>query len=173
MEYQAKSKIVINSAGLWCDEVSTLLGINDYKLHICKGEYYKTSMYKNELNSLIYPLPTAISLGTHIILHLDGTIGFGPNAYYVDEIDYSMDDSNKKTFLKHINKYLDLPEESLSQDFAGIRPKIQGPGEPFQDFIIKNETEKGYHNFINLIGIESPGLTCSLAIGEYVQSIII
>ena len=168
----SKSKIVVNSAGLWCDAVSKMVGIDDYKLHICKGEYYKTTMYRNEIHSLIYPLPTAISLGTHIILHLDGTIGFGPNAYYVDKIDYSMDDSNKKTFLKHINKYLDLPEESLSQDFAGIRPKIQGPGEPTQDFIIINEKEKGYHNFINLIGIESPGLTSSLAIAEYVKEII-
>ena len=56
-------------------------------------------MYRNKLHSLIYPLPTEISLGTHIVLHLDGTIGFGPNAYYVDEIDYNMDNSNKKTFL--------------------------------------------------------------------------
>ena len=172
MDYGVKSTIVINSAGLWCDKISAMVGIDDYKLQICKGEYYKTSMYRNELNSLIYPLPTKISLGTHIVLHMDGSIGFGPNAYYVDEIDYSMDDSNKKIFLKHINKYLDLPEESLSQDFTGIRPKIQGPGEPSQDFIITNETEKGYHNFINLIGIESPGLTSSLAIAEYVKDII-
>ena len=172
MDYEAKSKIIVNSAGLWCDEISAMTGINNYKLHICKGEYYKTSMYRNKLHSLIYPLPTEISLGTHIVLHLDGTIGFGPNAYYVDEIDYSMDDSNKKTFLKHINKYLDIPEEALSEDFTGIRPKIQAPGEPSQDFIIKNETENGYHNFINLIGIESPGLTSSLAIAEYVKNII-
>lgn len=172
MDYGVKSSIVINSAGLWCDKISAMVGIDDYKLQICKGEYYKTSMYRNELNSLIYPLPTEISLGTHIVLHLDGSIGFGPNAYYVDEIDYSMDDSNKKTFLKHINKYLDLPEESLSQDFAGIRPKIQRPGESSQDFIIKNETKKGYQNFINLIGIESPGLTSAMAIAEYVKKII-
>ena len=172
MDHQAKSKIVVNSAGLWCDEISAMAGINDYKLHICKGEYYKTSMYRNKLNSLIYPLPTEISLGTHIVLHLDGTIGFGPNAYYVDEIDYSMDDSNKNTFLIHINKYLDLPEEALTADFTGIRPKIQAPGEPLQDFIIKNEKNRGYNNFINLIGIESPGLTSSLAIAEYVQGII-
>ena len=172
IDYAAKSKIVVNSAGLWCDKVSSMVGIDSYKLHICKGEYYTTSMYRNKLNSLIYPLPTEISLGTHIVLHMDGSIGFGPNAYYVDEIDYSMDDSNKKIFLKHINKYLDLPEESLSQDFAGIRPKIQGPGEQSKDFIIKNETEKGYHNFINLIGIESPGLTSALAIAEYVKEII-
>jgi L-2-hydroxyglutarate oxidase LhgO len=172
MDYGVKSPIVINSAGLWCDKVSAMVGIGDYKLQICKGEYYKTSMYRNELNSLIYPLPTEISLGTHIVLRMDGSIGFGPNAYYVDEIDYSMDDSNKKIFLKHINKYLDLPEESLSQDFTGIRPKIQRPGEPSQDFIIKNETKKGYHNFINLIGIESPGLTSAMAIAEYVIEII-
>ena len=172
MDYQAKSKIVVNSAGLWCDKISAMTGINDYKLHICKGEYYKTSMYRNKLNSLIYPLPTEISLGTHIVLHLDGTIGFGPNAYYVDEIDYSMDDSNKKTFLIHINKYLDLPEEALTEDFTGIRPKIQAPGEPSQDFIITNEKDKGHSNFINLIGIESPGLTSSLAISKYVKGII-
>ena len=67
---------------------------------------------------------------------------------------------------------MNIPQEALTEDFSGIRPKIQAPGEPSQDFIIINETDKGYNNFINLIGIESPGLTCSLAIGEYVQSII-
>jgi L-2-hydroxyglutarate oxidase LhgO len=90
----------------------------------------------------------------------------------VNEINYNLDDSNKKTFLKHINQYLDLPEEALTEDFAGIRPKIQAPGEPSQDFIIKNEKSQGYNNFINLIGIESPGLTSSLAIAEYVKDII-
>jgi L-2-hydroxyglutarate oxidase LhgO len=67
---------------------------------------------------------------------------------------------------------MDLPENALSEDFAGIRPKIQAPGEPSQDFIIKNETKNGCHNFINLIGIESPGLTSSLAIAEYIKEII-
>ena len=172
MDYCARSKIVINSAGLWCDEVAKMIGIDNYKLHICKGEYYKTSMYRNELHSLIYPLPTEISLGTHIVLHLDGTIGFGPNAYYVNKVDYSMDVANKNTFLNHINTYLNLPEEALTEDFSGIRPKIQAPGEPSQDFIIKNEQDRGYNNFINLIGIESPGLTSSLAIAKYVQGMI-
>jgi len=172
IDYAAKSHIVINSAGLWCDKISKMVGVGDYRLHFCKGEYYKTSMYRNKLNALIYPLPTKISLGTHIVLHLDGSIGFGPNAYYIDEIDYSIDDSNKKKFLKNINKYMDLTEEELNEDFSGIRPKIQAQDKPQEDFIIKNETEKGYHNFINLIGIESPGLTASLAIAEYVKNII-
>ena len=77
MDYVAKSKIVVNSTGLWCDKVSAMAGIDNYKLYICKGEYYTTSMYRNELHSLIYPLPTEISLGTHIVLHLDGSIGSG------------------------------------------------------------------------------------------------
>ena len=83
-----------------------------------------------------------------------------------------MDDSNKGTFLTEINRYLDLPEDALTEDFTGIRPKIQAAGEPSQDFIIRNEREKGYNNFINLIGIESPGLTSSLAISKYVKGII-
>ena len=172
LDYTASSKIIINSAGLYCDKVSSMVGIDDYQLHICKGEYYKTSLYRNQIHSLIYPLPTDISLGLHIVLHLDGTIGFGPNAYYVDEIDYSMDDSHKNTFLTHINRYLNLPENALTEDFTGIRPKIQAPGQPSQDFIIVNEKEKGYDNFINLIGIESPGLTAALAIAEYMKDII-
>ena len=83
-----------------------------------------------------------------------------------------MDVSNKNTFLNHINKYLNLPEEALTEDFSGIRPKIQAPGKPPQDFIIKNENDRVFNNFINLIGIESPGLTSSLAIAKYVQRII-
>ena len=149
-----------------------MLGIDDYKLHYCKGEYYKTSQYRNQIHSLIYPLPNILSLGIHIVIHLDGTIGFGPNAYYVDEIDYSMNDRYKRDFLKHINTYLDLDEKDLTEDFTGIRPKIQQMGEPAHDFIIVNESEHGNDNFINLIGIESPGLTSSLAIAEYVKGII-
>ena len=173
IDYEAKSKIIINATGLWCDKVSAMLGINDYKLNFCKGEYYKTSQYRNQIHSLIYPLPTELSLGCHIVIHLDGTIGFGPNAYYVDEIDYSMDDRHKPDFLEQINTYLNLNEKDLSKDFTGIRPKIQNKGEAARDFIIINESEKGYANFINLIGVESPGLTSSLAISKYIKDIIL
>ncbi|WP_143323152.1 NAD(P)/FAD-dependent oxidoreductase, partial [Candidatus Pelagibacter communis] len=162
--YIAESKIIINSAGLWCDKISAMVGINDYKLHYCKGEYYKTSKYRNEIKSLIYPLPNELSLGIHIVLHLDGTLGFGPNAYYIDKINYMIDSTHKQEFLKHINTYMELDQENLFEDFTGIRPKIQDDGESFRDFIIINESEKGYNNFINLIGIDSPGLTSSLAL---------
>ena len=163
---------IINSAGLWCDKISKMVGIDDYKLNYCKGEYYKTNLYPNKIHSLIYPIPTRLSLGTHIVLHLDGTIGFGPSAYYVDDIDYSMDDSHKKEFLNQINTYLNISATDISEDFTGIRPKIQKKGEPVQDFIITNEHEKGYTNFINLIGIESPGLTSSLSIAKHVRDLI-
>ena len=163
---------MVNSAGLWCDKISSMVGIADYQLHFCKGEYYTTSKYRNQLNSLIYPLPTEISLGTHAVLHLDGTIGFGPNAYYIDEIDYNLDSSYKNEFLIDINRFLKIDADDISEDFSGIRPKMQQKGGPVADFIIQNELEKGYNNFINLIGIESPGLTSSFAIAKYVYSLI-
>ena len=164
------SKVVVNSAGLWCDAVSNMLNITDYKIHYCKGDYYKSNKFKN-LNCLIYPLPEKIGLGIHTILQLDGSISFGPNAYYVDKLDYSVNEKNRNIFYKSIKKYMDIAEEDLTIDYSGIRPKPFGPDEDPKDFIIKNEIERGYPNFINLIGIESPGLTSSLSIGKYVKSL--
>jgi len=164
------SPIVINSAGLWCDAVSRMLGIDEYKIHYCKGDYYKSNKYK-DLNCLIYPLPEKIGLGIHTVLQLDGSISFGPSAYYVDKLDYSVNEKNRNSFYKSIRKYIDIEKEDLTIDYSGIRPKPFGPDDEPKDFIIKNEIDKGYPNFINLIGIESPGLTSSLAIGKYVKNI--
>ena len=168
----ATSKIVINAAGLWSDNIAKMIGLDDYKIHYYKGEYYHTSLFRNKINTLIYPLPTQYSLGIHLVVHLDGTIGFGPNAYYIDDIDYDMDESNKEMFLKHINTFLKIKAEDLTMDYTGIRPKVQGPGEHHQDFIIRNEADKGLKNLISLIGIDSPGLTSSLAIAKYVKTLI-
>ena len=173
INYQAESKIIINAAGLWADSISNMIGINNYKIHYCKGEYYQTNLFRNKINSLIYPLPTKYSLGIHLVLKLDGSIGFGPNAYYTNEIEYSINNDHKNEFIKHINTFIKIDEDNLFKDFSGIRPKIQTIGESNKDFIIKNEKNKGYQNFINLIGIDSPGLTSSLAIGEYVRKLII
>ena len=167
-----KSKCVINSAGLWCDSVAKMLGINSYKIHYCKGDYYG-SKAKCQYNCLIYPLPEKYGLGVHSVLQLDGSVSFGPNAYYVDELDYRIDSRFKDVFYKSINKYLDIDEQDLYPDYTGIRPKPFGQGEEPKDFIIKNEISKGYPNLINLIGIESPGLTSSLAIGKYVRSMFV
>ena len=173
VDYYAESKIIINAAGLWSDKIANMVGINDYKIHYCKGEYYQTSLFRKQINSLIYPMPTKYSLGIHLVLRLDGSIGFGPNAYYTDDIEYSMSDNHKRKFLDHINTFFKIDENDLMEDFCGIRPKLQGPGDTASDFVIVNEEDRGYKNFINLIGIDSPGLTSSLAIGEYVRKLII
>ena len=167
-----KSKIFINAAGLWSDKISSMLGIDDFKIHYCKGEYFKTNRYRN-INSLIYPLPSEISLGIHTAIQLNGDVLFGPNAYYVNNINYSIDDSNKDEFLNSIKKYIDINPKDIWPDFCGIRPKLQAKGMPFEDFYIKNEVNYGLKNFINLLGIDSPGLTSSLAIAEYVDTIIV
>tara|TARA_Y100000296_G_scaffold85515_1_gene121686 strand:+ start:78 stop:1160 length:1083 start_codon:yes stop_codon:yes gene_type:complete len=166
-----QTNIVINSAGLWSDQVAKLAGIDDYKLHWCKGEYYKTSKHK-KMNHLVYPTPDPEGkyLGIHTVLDLDGNLSFGPNAYYVDEIDYKMKEDNKVQFYKAINRYLDINWCDLRPATTGIRPKLQAKGDLFKDFVIKNEPE--HKNFINLIGIESPGLTCCLSIAKYVKEII-
>jgi len=173
VNYYAESKIIINAAGLWSDVIANMIGIDDYKIHYCKGEYYQTSLFRNQVNSLIYPLPTQYSSGIHIVLRLDNTIGFGPSAHYTDEIEYSISDKHKYEFLEHLNTFFKIDEKDLSEDFSGIRPKLQGPGDSASDFIIVNEERKGHKNFINLLGIDSPGLTSSLAIGEYVRKLII
>jgi len=173
VDYYAESKIIINAAGLWSDKIANMVGINDYKIHYCKGEYYQTSLFRKQVNSLIYPIPTQYSLGIHLVLRLDGSIGFGPNAYYTEDIEYSMSGNHKNEFLNHINSFFKIDENDLMEDFCGIRPKLQGPGDTASDFVIINEKDKGYENFINLIGVDSPGLTSSLAIGEYVRKLII
>ena len=88
--------------------------------------------------------------------------------------DYSVDGSNKEEFYKSVKDFLPFIEmDDLNPDYSGIRPKLQPLGKGERDFIIVNETERGYKNFINLIGIESPGLTASMAIAEYVYSVIL
>ena len=105
-------------------------------------------------------------------MQLNGDVLFGPNAYYVDKIDYHMDDSNKIDFVNNIKKYIDIESDDIRPDFCGIRPKLQGPNMSFEDFYIKNEEAYGLKNFINLVGIDSPGLTSSLAIAQYVEDLI-
>lgn len=165
--------VVVNAAGLWSDKVAQMVGIDNYRLYFSKGEYYKTSKYKS-MSKLIYPVPdpSGKHLGIHTVIDLEGNLSFGPNAYYVDELDYNINESNKEQFHKAINRYLPIDYDSLSPSMTGIRPKLQKENEHFKDFVIKNEEEKGYNNFINLVGVESPGLTSCLAIAIRVKECI-
>ncbi len=174
---QLKTKILINSAGLFSEKISKMLGIetvkNNLKLYLCKGEYYKSSKIKN-IEHLIYPLPDpkGIFLGIHLTINLQGEVRFGPNAYYVDTFNYKMDSRYKKDFVEAISRYMDIDATHLQPDDVGMRAKLQGPDDGFRDFYINEESDKGLNGYINLTGIESPGLTSSLAIAELVEDIV-
>jgi len=141
-----------------------------YRLHYCKGDYFRV-VGKPPVKMLVYPLPKGPGLGIHLTPDLAEVARLGPNAYYVDSIDYKAGSSeeefreNVKRFLPRISGYRLVP------DFAGIRPKLQGPREGFRDFVIKHEADRNLFGFINLIGMESPGLTAAPAIGKFVTEL--
>jgi L-2-hydroxyglutarate oxidase LhgO len=172
--------ILINCAGLYCDKIAELVGIDTgsagYRLHYCKGEYFTVGNSKSKLvRRLIYPVPEVkgTGLGIHVTLDLEGRMRLGPNTQYVDSIDYSVDSRHKDSFYKSAKKILPFIElEDLEPEMAGIRPKLQGPRDDVRDFVIGDEVDKGLPGFIDLIGIESPGLTASPAIARYVAQLV-
>jgi L-2-hydroxyglutarate oxidase LhgO len=172
------SRVVINAAGLNSDRIAQLAGIDiakaGYRLHYCKGEYFSlSSKYRNVVNRLIYPTPEQAGHGIHMTLGLDGRVLLGPSAHYVEAIDYAVDETQKQAFHNSTKRFLPLVElEDLTPESAGIRPKLQGPGEAFRDFVIAHEEKTDFPGLINLIGIESPGLTASPAIARYVGRMV-
>ena len=175
--FEIESSVVINSAGLYCDRVAEMAGMDidkeQYRLHWSKGEYFSLTGKPPAL-MLIYPPPPqdAASLGIHSVPDLTGRLRFGPNAFYVDEINYSVE-SEKESFWRDIIQYFpSVKMENLHPDMTGIRSKLQGPGDPVKDFVIRHEEDKGLPGLINLIGIESPGLTSSPAIAEIVDKMV-
>lgn len=171
-----KSRIVVNAAGLYSDHIAAMLGIDidecGYRLHYCRGEYYRLRL-RQSFDHLVYPLPEKAGLGIHLTLDLSGGQRLGPDFQYVDEINYKMDDSSLEAFYHSARRYLPwLEREDLTPDYCGIRPKLQARGEDFRDFVINEETGRGLAGLVNLIGMESPGLTSSLAIGRYVTALL-
>lgn len=180
--FDLHSRIVINSAGLESDKVAAMAGIdikqNKYELHYCKGEYFRIKSGKAGLvNGLVYPVPKSKSggLGIHATVDLGGGVRLGPDdAYLPSNIkDYSLHEHKKADFYASARKFMPFLEENdLFPDTSGIRPKLQANGGDFRDFVIKEESDKGLSGFINLIGIESPGLTASCAIARFVMSLV-
>ncbi|MEI6168810.1 MAG: NAD(P)/FAD-dependent oxidoreductase [bacterium] len=175
-EYRFQSRIVINAAGLHSDHVAGLTRLDvdalGYRLHYCKGDYfYYTGAAP--IHRLIYPVPhkDLTGLGVHATLDLGGRMRFGPDTEYVDRLDYTVDERKQGAFYQSACKIITGLEESrLMPDMAGIRPKLKGSG--VMDFIIRHEAANGLPNFINLIGMESPGLTASLAIARHVRRLL-
>ena len=166
---------IVNCAGLNSDRIAQLAGIDiakaGYKLHYCKGEYFSLdSKYRNLVSRLIYPVPGQVGHGIHWRQGLDGRVLLGPSAHYVETIDYTVDETYKQYFYNSAKRFLPFVElADLAPESAGIRPKLQGPEEDFRDFVIAHEEKAGFPGLINLIGIESPGLTAAPAIARYVS----
>ncbi|MEM2865528.1 MAG: NAD(P)/FAD-dependent oxidoreductase [Candidatus Hadarchaeales archaeon] len=172
-EFEIRASSVINCAGLNSDRIASLVGLKvdelGYRIHYCKGDYFRFS--RPPVRMPVYPVPGREGLGIHLTPDLGGTVRAGPNAYYVSQPEYGVT-SEELEFRKEVGRFLpSIQEYQLIPEFSGVRPKLQGPGEGFRDFVIRHEADRGFFGFINLIGIESPGLTAAPAIAELVGEI--
>ena len=171
---ELEARFVVNSAGL--GSVDLLNRIEGYPreriptLHLGRGNYF-TVAARSPFHHLIYPVPHAAGLGIHATLDLGKRVRFGPDVEWIDHIDYSVNTARAPLFYDAIRRYWPaLADGALMPDYTGIRPKLHGPGEPQPDFRIESAAEHGLPGLVNLLGIESPGLTSSLAIGDYAAS---
>lgn len=174
--FRILSRVVINAAGLHSDHIAQMAGFDidalGYRLNYCKGDYFSYSG-TSPVGRLIYPVPhdNLTGLGVHATLDLGGRLRFGPDTEFVKRLDYTVDARKQHAFYQAAcNIITGLDEARLTPDMAGIRPKLHGDG--VADFIIREESAQGRPNFINLIGMESPGLTASLAIARHVRGLI-
>jgi L-2-hydroxyglutarate oxidase LhgO len=141
------------------------------KPYFAKGNYFSCSA-RAPFSRLIYPVPVQGGLGVHLTLDMAGAARFGPDVEWIDQIDYTVDPARAEKFYPAIRKYWpSLPDGSLVPAYAGIRPKIVPPATAAQDFLIEGPREHGITGLINLFGIESPGLTSSLAIADHVAEL--
>jgi len=177
--YEVLSKIVINAAGLYSGKVAEMAGIDadkaGYRINYHKGVYFRASRQLDKYPEvLIYPVPPESgSVGIHTTPDLYGGMRLGPHFFWADSIDYSVDDSLHKFFYESVKKYLPFIEfDDIAPDSSGIMSTIRRDGEPIKDFVIQNESGRGLNGLINLIGIDSPGLTASPAIAEYVGTMV-
>jgi L-2-hydroxyglutarate oxidase LhgO len=171
-----KCYILVNSAGLYATDVAA--SIKNFPSNFIPKPYYAKGNYfylkqKCPFQRLIYPLPVKGALGVHLTLDINGLARFGPDIEWVDTIDYTVNEARVDLFYASIRRFWpDLKDESLYPGYVGVRPKIVPPSVGKQDFMIQSSYEHGINNLINLFGIESPGLTSSLAIAKYISNIL-
>lgn len=176
---ELKSRIVINCAGLYSDQIAALAGIDiikeGYALKYLKGEFYSlfSEKSRNIRKRLIYPMLKCGLIGIHTVLDLDGRVRLGPYFYPVDDLDYSIDDSRKHIFYEGVSHlFPQIGFDDIEPESTGIMPRTYSVDQKFKDILIRHEADRGLDGLINLIGIESPGLTASLAIGKYVKGLV-
>lgn len=173
---RALCKSVINAAGLWAPSVARMIeGIPASTIptpYFAKGHYF-TMAGKSPFSHLVYPVPVPGGLGIHVTLDLGGQTRFGPDVSWLDGVDYSFDGARADSFYAAIRTYYpDLPDGALNPGYTGIRPKLGPAGSPNADFVLQGPHEHGISGLVNLYGIESPGLTASLAIAEQVCAML-
>jgi L-2-hydroxyglutarate oxidase LhgO len=171
---ELEAAVVVNCAGLSAQHVAhALRGLDPVAippLHYAKGNYYGLEG-RAPFRHLIYPVPEDGGLGVHLTLDLAGRARFGPDVEWTERLDYRVDPARAARFYAAIRAYWPaLCEGALRPDYAGIRPKLSGPGSAAQDFVIQGPAVHGIRGLVNLYGIESPGLTAALAIAEHVTA---
>jgi L-2-hydroxyglutarate oxidase LhgO len=164
---------VVNAAGLEADRVAELAGLDvdalGWRIHPCKGDYFSVAPSLGALtNHLVYPVPAGDGgLGVHVTIDMGGRLRLGPDATYVDAIDYAVDPAKAEAFAEAARRYLpEVRAEHLAPEMSGIRPKLAGPGDPFRDFVVAESSEAGAPGMVHLVGIESPGLTASASLAR-------
>ena len=168
--------IVVNAAALGAQDVArSIEGLDPAHvppIHYAKGNYFYLTG-RSPFSHLVYPMPSGAWLGVHVGLDLGNRCRFGPDLHWVDSLDYDVDAHQIESFYASIRRYYPgLRDGALLPDYTGIRPKIYGPGETAPDFVIQGAEIHGIDGLVNLFGIESPGLTSSLAIAEEVAALV-
>jgi len=169
-------EVLVNAVGLHAPDIARrIAGIPSGSIpraHLCKGSYYSLSG-RAPFQRLIYPVPEAAGLGVHLTLDLGGQARFGPDVQWVEQEEYDVDIRRADGFYAAIRRYWPgLPDGALTPGYAGIRPKISGPDEPAADFLVSGPAQHGLGGLVNLFGIESPGLTSSMALAEHVEGLV-
>lgn len=174
---QLSAKTVVNAAGhgavALAKTCQTLAAHHVPRAYCAKGSYF-TLARRAPFSHLIYPVPEAAGLGVHLTLDLGGQAKFGPDVQWVDRADdFTVDPARGDAFYAEIRKYWPaLPDGALQPGYAGIRPKISGPGAPAADFVVQGAQVHGVRGLVNLFGIESPGLTSALALANHVLAVV-
>jgi len=169
-----QSRLFINAAGLHAPalagRIEGLSAAHVPTAYYAKGSYF-TLAGRAPFSRLIYPVPVPGGLGVHLTLDLGGQARFGPDVEWIEAIDYSVDPRGAEKFYAAVRRYWPgLPDGALQPGYAGVRPKIVPPGAPGQDFWLQGPSTHGVPGLINLFGIESPGLTASLALADAVRA---